>query len=1248
MKRKIWLVVTLVTGLLVLLVGTMGGAAAKSIAPSLAKANPARLAAADDRGAGEVSNQQNRPVANFLAAFDALTINGEWLGFHPGDAPYADEICLCTEYEGIPVPVDLCMPTCDLDEYISCCPTRQQHYQGIARAPVVGGPPIFFVARAGKPDASLDPTEGAIWVVEMGSRDHDGERLRSNRLQKDIETQYTMPGSEDKVIHYWEFRSNYETPGGQFIDLDYHHPGGIQLVGDVLAVSLENANKDGMDLGKVAFFDVSTPTSPRFLGDFGLSFKDHGVAAVGIIRLPDDHFLAVVFTGGGDDRMKFFRSNGTDFNDAGFYFCEKEEGRCEDEDTHTIFSTGDLNDLADLGYWRWKPEPQSLNFVNETGNDDSVWLIGAVNDKETAPVQNGADILYVWEVAGFAEGEAVTMTGTRKNVSKQLSSEGNMSSDDPVCDWIWPNNLRRQEANFSAGAGAYVSPSGELLYYATSYWNLGEGFINRMAELRHSDVSSSSTCGPQFRDNHLGGPYFIPEGSQLTLYGNVHVIEPWAQMYAYAGYTGPSYMLDWRDQSLEDWQDFRLLDGHREWFLIPPAWGDACRNKTGIVDERGTNGFDNCMESFRFCGPVNAKLEIYDDNANDGWEGADGNNGWISCEGTGSVVYAGSFIDPANYPQPASCKQEAAGKSWAEYENQASSARIVWTRPEQTYAWQKAGSGTLVPINDGRSADFTAGRGSATTKVDLTVWGQTVSTVIDVYNVPPAFASFLIEPGAAAEGQIVDMTVEWLDPGAPSVNWEVDWGDGSTPDSGSSASAQDGGPFSAAFSAAHVYADNGRYDITVTLDDTDQDGRSRMTKGITIDNVAPHDVDAGLDQLVYEGDWLKLDPAIFSDRGTLDTHTATVDWGDGSPQEAAAVTESPFGPPGSTAGADGTVDASHQYLAAPGRYTVEVCVRDDELAETCDTLHVTVVHGFMRFCAYADDVQQGLTVHKDVRAACSLSPSGIPGEMRQSGIGSRGDLAIKDQVTFEGSLLSLNGKIHAGKNVIVSGPLTAGHDVRIYEGAQINNSITSGHRVEIKKDAVVNGDVIAAGWIKVDRRATVNGLKSAYTPVPPIPAISWLDFEVEAGTENVTLRRGAVWTLEAGAYRDLKVGSGATLTLKAGQFTFRRITMEKGAVLRFDSVGRSGHDCDRRGGKTAVETECADGDHAGRRRAADGHGRGYPLPPGEFSTRQGQEAFPGDHRADAGRRALSRHIPRSLQQRAVGGWGAVGRGAVRP
>jgi uncharacterized repeat protein (TIGR01451 family) len=137
----------------------------------------------------------------------------------------------------------------------------------------------------------------------------------------------------------------------------------------------------------------------------------------------------------------------------------------------------------------------------------------------------------------------------------------------------------------------------------------------------------------------------------------------------------------------------------------------------------------------------------------------------------------------------------------------------------------------------------------------------------------------------------------------------------------------DGGTASSTLTPFHTYADNGVYTVTLTVTD-DQDGADRDTLLLTVENVTP-EVAAGADQIVSEDDVVSLDPATFIDPGLADTHTATVDWGDGT-VEAAVVNQEAH-----------TVSASHVYTA-PGTYTVTVSVTDDDGGTGSDTFTVTV------------------------------------------------------------------------------------------------------------------------------------------------------------------------------------------------------------------------------------------------------------------------------------------------------------------
>ena len=164
----------------------------------------------------------------------------------------------------------------------------------------------------------------------------------------------------------------------------------------------------------------------------------------------------------------------------------------------------------------------------------------------------------------------------------------------------------------------------------------------------------------------------------------------------------------------------------------------------------------------------------------------------------------------------------------------------------------------------------------------------------------------------------------------------IHWGDGSAPEPGIIVQSPSGDGVSGAVVGSHVYADNGVY--TVTLVVSDSGGSTAAEKRVTVANAPP--TVTGADRTTDEGTRLTL-TLPFADPGTLDTHTATIDWGDGTPIEAATITETPFGPPGSTAGAMGTISAHHAY-ADNGVYPVIVTVQDDDGDSASATLSVTV------------------------------------------------------------------------------------------------------------------------------------------------------------------------------------------------------------------------------------------------------------------------------------------------------------------
>ena len=159
----------------------------------------------------------------------------------------------------------------------------------------------------------------------------------------------------------------------------------------------------------------------------------------------------------------------------------------------------------------------------------------------------------------------------------------------------------------------------------------------------------------------------------------------------------------------------------------------------------------------------------------------------------------------------------------------------------------------------------------------------------------------------------------------------IDWGDGS-PASAATITADGEGRW--VLAADHAYARAGEFVAEACVRDLDDllTGCGQII--VKVANVAPT-VDAGRDRT--SGAEFSLDGAFYTDPGTLETHTATIDWGDGTPVEPATID----GRPGT-----GIVNGDHTY-AGSGTYTVRVCVTDEpepgvEPLTGCDTREIEV------------------------------------------------------------------------------------------------------------------------------------------------------------------------------------------------------------------------------------------------------------------------------------------------------------------
>ncbi len=161
----------------------------------------------------------------------------------------------------------------------------------------------------------------------------------------------------------------------------------------------------------------------------------------------------------------------------------------------------------------------------------------------------------------------------------------------------------------------------------------------------------------------------------------------------------------------------------------------------------------------------------------------------------------------------------------------------------------------------------------------------------------------------------------------------ISWGDGTT----SSASVD---PVARTFTANHQYLDDALsaaasdvYSIGITVTDDDTGSVSAATT-VTVNNVDP--VIVSYNAPVINEDGTATISGSFSDVGSLDTHTVTISWGDGTTSSASVDPVAR------------TFTANHQYLddalsaAASDVYSIGITVTDDDTGTVSAATTVTV------------------------------------------------------------------------------------------------------------------------------------------------------------------------------------------------------------------------------------------------------------------------------------------------------------------
>jgi hypothetical protein len=686
-------------------------------------------------------------------------------------------------------------------------PSFCKHYQGMARKDGPDGTPYLFVSRSGNVPFGCvgDDDPGNLIVVRMGSRDTTGERLRSNRLRRnsavgfDPPTLNTPPDPRDVVVTTITFDGGADWPayGGTSGWPAYGHPGAMQLVGDVLAVALETPY-EGAGQTAIAFLDVSNPETPRFLSAMspGPVTDDFGAGTMGItpVRAATGaccDYLMVV-TGKRNRLVKFFKSYSTvgapttnlTSSEVGWSLLGGyTEGRLE--------SDGCLGADWPSGTGEGL---QSLSFVRQGDLDGPLFLIGAHNN---VPGGLGDDVLRLYRVE-------ITPTCPFNQVSsKRVTS--------------YPVGGLEDSANFATGSGVYVSPSSELIVYATDYANTGPWVP--FVEYRHRNIVRPDS--PTLRPTALiGGPFAVDEGSSVMLTGSgaPPLTQAWIQLFEDdgAGATIPKQLAGVFDS--EWWLAVEYVDRDADDF------GDL-----DALDHDSAFAFDLDFEenagSWRWFAPVGCTISANDyPIQSDGFPGPD----TVLLAGTGQVEEE-TDLDDINYDD------DVGGITFGANCDSYYGAPIGLGWDLDTDSTFET-NGTSVTFRaaslDGPTTATVGARAQHPTDPTPLGVGVPVPVPVEVRNVAPSISSAAVTDSlgrdlaggahVAIAGLPVQVDVQFTDPGrADTQVGHVSWGDSSADTTFDAFSHATNGAIGQ-LQDTHVYSAPGTHDIVVTI--TDDDG----------------------------------------------------------------------------------------------------------------------------------------------------------------------------------------------------------------------------------------------------------------------------------------------------------------------------------------------------------------------------------------------------------------------------------------
>jgi hypothetical protein len=534
---------------------------------------------------------QQQPIPEVEAQFNALSFRPDPLGFDIANSPD---------------------------------PTTCKHYEGIARLNGSDGTPYFVLTRSGlytPPCFLTDDEPGSLTVVRMGSREKNGERLRSNRLKKgkDLADTFSDPNCvgdaypgclQDVAVWHRRFNGNGDWP-------IYGHPESMQTLGNILVVGVDTPLEADWDRDpnappmRVLFMNASDPENLTIINEFVPANdpinpnREMNGGIVAITPLANGRYLLMI-TGASrpsspfaifNEKIWFFESNSTTSNPEGPTDLTvtpltwrqldiwESDSRC---DPLAVGCRPYFSPDEEYAGQNWPVlkgmEHQMFNFIRQT--DGKLYLAGARGGIDLVLGERiGDDIIDLYRVDFVGDQIKLKLVSSRKK-------DSHPNAQDTL--------LTKGESNFAAATGFYISPSLELIFYATSHENSGPAGITTVGEWRHHDMvrPGSPTLLPGLRIFPPAGGFEVLEGGSTTLagLGEQPATKAWIQLYSDDTYKDRYVVVDFLDWSKDNFDNFKDLDG-------------------SLADLH--YGFSDEASSWRWFTPVGTRIRANDDDFGD-------------------------------------------------------------------------------------------------------------------------------------------------------------------------------------------------------------------------------------------------------------------------------------------------------------------------------------------------------------------------------------------------------------------------------------------------------------------------------------------------------------------------------------------------------------------------------------------------------------------------------------------------------